>query len=95
VLGDRKRRHLQPHRFVEQLVDPARAIQQRELCMEVKMDEIVHASDFSLLSSSSSSVRGSRFEVRCSVQRVPNAEHLNMNAEPNGEHEPSSENSEG
>jgi len=67
VLGDRKRRHLEPHRFVEQLVDPARAIQQRELRMKVKVDELVHASTFSLLSSCSCSVRSSMFGVRGST----------------------------
>ena len=40
VLGHGERRHLQLDRFVEQLVDPAGAVEQRELGVEVEMDEL-------------------------------------------------------
>ena len=40
VLGDRERRHLQLRRFVEQLVDAAGAVEQRELGVQMKMDEL-------------------------------------------------------
>ena len=40
VLGDRERRHLQLDRFVEQLVDAAGAVEQRELGVQVKMNEL-------------------------------------------------------
>ena len=40
VLGDRHRRHLQLDRLVEQLLDPARAVEQRELGVEVEVDEV-------------------------------------------------------
>ena len=40
VLGDRQRRHLQLHRFVEQLVDAAGAVEQRELGVQVEMNEL-------------------------------------------------------
>ena len=43
VLGDRQRRHLQLHRFVEQLVDAAGAVEQRELGVQVEMDELRHS----------------------------------------------------
>ena len=39
VLGDRQRRHLQLDRFVEQLVDAAGAVEQRELGVQMEMDE--------------------------------------------------------
>ena len=42
VLGHGERRHLQLHRFIEQLVDPAGAVEQRELGVQVKMDELRH-----------------------------------------------------
>jgi hypothetical protein len=41
VLGDRQRRHLELLGLIEQLVDAAGAIQQRELRVEVQMDELV------------------------------------------------------
>ena len=43
VLGDRHRRHLQLHRAVEQLLDPARAVEQRVLAVQVEMDEVADA----------------------------------------------------
>ena len=42
MLGDRDRRHLQLDRLIEQLVDPARAVEQRELGVQMKMDELRH-----------------------------------------------------
>ena len=42
VLGDRDRRHLQPRGLIEQLVDPARPIEQRKLSVEMKMNELRH-----------------------------------------------------
>ena len=42
VLGDRHRRHLQRGRLIEQLVDPARAVEQRKLGVEMEMDELRH-----------------------------------------------------
>ena len=42
VLGHRNRRHLQPDRLIEQLVDAARAVEQRELGVQMKMDELRH-----------------------------------------------------
>src|SRR5258705_9049019 len=42
MLGDGHRRHLQFDRPVEQLFDPAGAVEERILGMEVKMDEIAH-----------------------------------------------------
>ncbi len=39
VLGDRDRRHLQLDGLIEQFVDPARAVEQRELGVQVKVDE--------------------------------------------------------
>ena len=40
VLGHGERRHLQLDRFVEQLVDAAGAVEQRELGVQVEMDEL-------------------------------------------------------
>ena len=40
VLGDRHRRHLQLGGPVEQLADPARAVEQRELGVQVEVDEL-------------------------------------------------------
>ena len=42
VLGDGERRHLQLHRLIEQLVDPAGTVEQRELGMQVKVGELRH-----------------------------------------------------
>ena len=42
MLGDRDRRHLQLDRLIEQLVDPAGAVEQRELGVQMKMDELSH-----------------------------------------------------
>ena len=42
VLGDRQRRHLQLDRLVEQFVDAAGAVEQRELGVQVKVDELGH-----------------------------------------------------
>jgi hypothetical protein len=42
VLGDRDRRHLQPDSLIEDLVDPARAVEQRELGVEVEVNELSH-----------------------------------------------------
>ncbi len=42
VLGDRQRRHLQLDRLVEQLLDPARAVEQRVLGVQVQVDELSH-----------------------------------------------------
>jgi hypothetical protein len=44
VLGHRQRRHLQLDRFVQELVDAAGAVEQRELGMKVKVDEVLHFS---------------------------------------------------
>ena len=41
VLGDRQRRHLEPGRLVEQLVDAAGAIEQRILGVQMKMNEFL------------------------------------------------------
>ena len=43
MLGDRDRRHLQLDRLIEQLVDPARAVEQRELGVQVEVDELAHS----------------------------------------------------
>ena len=43
VLGDRERRHLQLDGFVEQFVDAACAIEQRELGVEMEVDEFAHS----------------------------------------------------
>ena len=40
VLGDRERRHLELDRFIEELVDAAGAVEQRELRMQMEMDEL-------------------------------------------------------
>ena len=42
VLGDRRRRHLQLDALVEQLLDPAGAVEQREFGVQVEMDEFRH-----------------------------------------------------
>ena len=42
VLGHCQRRHLQLHCLIEQLVNPAGAVEQRELRVEVKVDELRH-----------------------------------------------------
>jgi hypothetical protein len=42
VLGDRRRRHLQLHHAVEQLLDPARAVEERVLAVQMEMDEVRH-----------------------------------------------------
>ena len=39
VLGDRQRRHLQRDRLIEHLVDAASAVEQRELGVEVQVNE--------------------------------------------------------
>jgi hypothetical protein len=39
VLGDRQRRHLELDRFVQQLVDPAGAVEKRKLGVKVKVNE--------------------------------------------------------
>ena len=41
VLGHRQRRHLQPRRLVEQLVDAARAIEQGKLGVTMKVNEVL------------------------------------------------------
>ena len=41
VLGDRQRRHLEPGCLVEQLVDAARAVEQRELGVTMKVNEVL------------------------------------------------------
>src|SRR5688500_795437 len=40
MLGHRERRHLEPDRLVQQLVDPARAVEERELGMNMEMDKL-------------------------------------------------------
>ena len=40
VLGDRERRHLQLDRAVEQLLDPAGAVEERILGVQVQVDEV-------------------------------------------------------
>ena len=42
VLGDRDRRHLQLDGLVEHLVDPARAVEQRKLGVQVEVNELSH-----------------------------------------------------
>ena len=42
VLGHRQRRHLQRGGLVEQFVDAAGAVEQRELGVEMEMDELSH-----------------------------------------------------
>ena len=42
VLGDGERRHLELLRLIEQLVDAAGAVEQRELGVQVKVDEVMH-----------------------------------------------------
>ncbi len=42
MLGDGERRHAQLLRLVEQLLDAAGAVEQRELRVEVEMDEVAH-----------------------------------------------------
>jgi hypothetical protein len=42
VLGDRDRRHLQLDSLIEELVDPARAVQQRELGVQMQVNEFRH-----------------------------------------------------
>ena len=42
VLGHRHGRHLQPGSLIEQLVDAARAVEQRILGVEMKMNELGH-----------------------------------------------------
>jgi hypothetical protein len=44
VLGDGKRRHFELLRLIEQLVDAAGTVQQRELCVEVEVNEFSHES---------------------------------------------------
>ena len=44
VLGDREPRHLQPGRLIEHFVDAARAVEQRELGVQVQVDEFSHVS---------------------------------------------------
>jgi hypothetical protein len=45
VLGDRDRRHFQPRRLVDQLVDAASPVEKRILGMKVKVDEVGHDRD--------------------------------------------------
>src|SRR5215217_5721603 len=42
VFGDGNRRHLQLHRLIEHFVDPAGAVEQRELGVQVEMYELCH-----------------------------------------------------
>ena len=41
VLGDRQRRHIQPCSLIEQLVDAARAVEQRKLGVTMKVNEVL------------------------------------------------------
>ena len=41
VLGDRQRRHLEPGRLIEELVDAARAVEQREFSVTMQMNEML------------------------------------------------------
>ncbi len=41
VLGHRQRRHLEPGSLVEQLIDAARAVEQRELGVTMKVNEVL------------------------------------------------------
>ena len=43
VLGDRKRRHVELDRFVQQLVDAAGAVEERKLRVQVQVDEVRHS----------------------------------------------------
>ncbi len=43
VFGDGRGRHAELDAAVEQLLDPARAVEQRELRVQVKVDEIAHS----------------------------------------------------
>jgi hypothetical protein len=40
VLGNGDCRHLQRGRLIEQFIDPARAVEQRELGVEMEMNEL-------------------------------------------------------
>jgi hypothetical protein len=40
VFGDGDRRHLERDCLIEQLVDPARAVEQRKFGVEMKVDEL-------------------------------------------------------
>src|ERR1700704_5065594 len=42
VLGDRNRRHLQRDGLIEDLVNPARAVEEGKLGMEMEMNELSH-----------------------------------------------------
>jgi hypothetical protein len=41
VLGDRERRHLQPCGLIEQLVDTARTVEQREFSVTMEVNEVL------------------------------------------------------
>ena len=43
VLGDRERRHVELDRFVQQFVDAACAVEERELGVQVQVDEVRHS----------------------------------------------------
>jgi hypothetical protein len=103
VLGDGNRRHLQLHRLIEHFIDPARAIEQRILGVQMKMERIreLYRSRFYVSPCSvpcSRSVLGAKFAVPGSQCRVRSAMSAvgTPNPEPRTEreHEPSSENHE-
>ena len=49
MLSDRERRHLQFDRFVEQLVDAACTVEQGELSVQMKVDELCHVYSHSMV----------------------------------------------
>ena len=70
VLGDRERGHLQLLRAVEQLLDAARAVEQRELRVEVQVDELGHHVSTCGLSALCLVRAKSWCQVRCTSQRT-------------------------
>ncbi len=82
VLGDGERRHLQLDRLVEQLVDAAGAVEQRELGVQMKMDELETSISSAFLVPCSRFVFGVRvlsYEFRVRGSRP---EHATTNIEP-------------
>ena len=73
VLGDGERRHLQLDRLVEQLVDAARAVEQRELGVQMKMDEFSTCLPNAMLSRIASPVTPTRSSTAASSDVVDDA----------------------
>jgi hypothetical protein len=49
MLRDRQRWHLQLDRFVEQLLNAARPVEERELSVQMKVDELCHVYSHSMV----------------------------------------------